>query len=188
MLNILVGSNTAGMLLLKILEPENTAGLVKFRFAQPMSSLYSAAKTLLEVRNEPVAVVLDADSTVHSMADRVRQEAQEVIGDSANGAPLRIIVAVPAVEALLFRIPDAVKRAYGNTTRELIELGLVSPGDALRKMQGAPDRYHASSTIVINLNVGDCKTLRSEPPVRELLEFLDELQLSDAQTLGVSSP
>ena len=109
-LNVLVGSNTTAILLLKLMEPEQQAELVTFRCAHPTSSLYAAAKTLLEIRNEPVALVLDADSTEPRMAARVRDEAAEVIGESAAAAPLRILVAVPAVESLLFR------RAGGRAT------------------------------------------------------------------------
>jgi hypothetical protein len=188
MLNVLVGSNTAGMLLSKLMGPEQGAGLVVFRCAHPTSSLYSAAKTLLVIRREPVAIVLDADSTEPGAAAQVREEASEVVGESAAAAPLRIIVAVPAVESLLFRRPEAVRRAYGNTPSELIELGLVSPGNALERLNGATDRYNASFTIITNLNQEDIAALRDEPPVRELLEFLNELKASGATAIAAAAP
>jgi hypothetical protein len=188
MINVLVDSNIAAMLLLKLMEPEQQAALVEFRCAHPTSSLYAAAKTLLEIRNEPVALVLDADSTEPMMAARVRDEAVEVIGESAAAAPLRILVAVPAVESLLFRRAEAVRRAYGNTTSDLIDLGLVSPGDALQKMNGVSDRYHASFKIITKLNTDDIAALRVESPVRELLEFLDELKGIGAKSVAAATP
>ncbi len=188
MINVLVGSNTSAMLLLKLMGPEQQAGLVDFRCAHPTSSLYAAAKTLLEVRNEPVALVLDADSTEPTMATRVRDEAAEVIGQSAAAAPLRILVAVPAVESLLFHRAEAIQRAYGNTPSDLINLGLLSPGDALQKMNGASDRYHASFTIITKLNDDDIAALRVESPVRELMEFLDELKGSGARSVATATP
>jgi hypothetical protein len=123
MLHVLIESNSAGFLLVKVLEEEHQAGLIEFRCATPPSSLYAAARTLLAVRNEPVAVVLDADSTDPEAADRRRWVAEEVIGEAAGAAPLRILVAVPALEALLFRRPDAVARAYSYSPPGLLELG-----------------------------------------------------------------
>ncbi len=188
MISVLVGSNTAAMLLVNLMEPEQQAGLVEFRCAHPTSSLYAAAKTLLEIRNEAVALVLDADSTEPTMAARVRDEAAEVIGESAFAAPLSILVAVPAVESLLFRRPDAVRRAYSHATSDVIDLGLVSPGDALQKLNGASDRYQASLAIITKLNDDDIAFLRNESPVRDLLEFLDEVTGSEAKALAAPTP
>jgi len=188
MLNVLVESNTDAMLLLKLLGPEQQARLVEFRCAHPTSSLYAAVKTLLEIRNEPVAIVLDADSTEPSTVARVRDEAAEVIGESAAAAPLRILVAVPAVESLLFHRAEAVRRAYGNVASDLIDLGLVSPREALQKMNGAANRYQASFTIITKLNDDDIAALRVESPVRELLEFLDELKGSGAKSVVAATP
>ena len=188
MLNVLVGSNTAAMLLLKLMKSEQEAGLVDFRCAQPASSLYSAAKTLLEIRNEPVALILDADSTEPMMAARVHDDADEVIGESAAAGPLRILVAIPAIESLLFRRPEAVRRAYATVSDDLLDLGLISPGDALQKMNGSTSRYHASFTIITKLNTDDVASLRSESPVRELLEFLDELTAIQPNAVTAATP
>jgi hypothetical protein len=176
------------MLLLKLMKSEQEAGLVDFRCAHPTSSLYSAAKTLLEIRNEPVAVVLDADSTEPMMAARVYEEAAEVIGESAAAGPLRILVAIPAIESLLFRRPEAVRRAYANVSDDLLDLGLVSPGDALQKMNGTPSRYHASIAIITKLNTDDITALRIESPVRELREFVDELSRIEAKSVTAATP
>ena len=47
------------------------------------------------------------------------------------------------------------------------EVGLVSRGDALKKMSGAPDRYDASLEIISKLNADDIAALRVESPVRQ---------------------
>jgi hypothetical protein len=177
MLNILVESNISAILLLKLMDPELQAGLVEFRCAYPSSSLYSAAKTLRQFRREPVAIVLDAGSTEPKMADHIRDEAAEVIGES-TAAPLRILVAVPSLDSLAFRRPDAVRRAYANATSEMIDLGLVSPGDALLRLSPIADYHQSLLEIISNLNSSDIAALRLESPVRELLEFLAGLGLN----------
>ena len=185
MMTVLASSNTATMLLLRLMRPEQEAESVEFRCAHPASSLYSAAKTLLVIRKQPVAIVLDADSTEPQMADRAKDEALEVIGESATNAPLRILVAVPAIESLLFFRADAVHRAFGSIPSDLIELGLVSPGDALQRLQSGVDRYAASVKAITHLNQDDIDLLRTKSPVRELLKFLDELNTTNAQADAV---
>jgi hypothetical protein len=62
------------MVLLKLMGLEQQAGLFNVRCADPPSSLYSAATTLLAIGDEPVALALDANSTEPAMAARVRDE------------------------------------------------------------------------------------------------------------------
>ena len=176
MLHALVESNTAAMLLLWTLQEEQAAGLVEIRASGPSSSLYAAARTLLAVRYEPVALVLDAGSTDPEAERRRRQAAEEVVGEATGAAPLRILIAVPALESLLFRRSAAVERAFGPVTEDLLELGRLSPRDALKKLDPNGSEYHASSGLIHALDDVDVAALRDMPPIRELLEFLEEVR------------
>lgn len=176
MLHALVESNTAAMLLLMTLQEEQAAGLVEIRTAGPASSLYAAARTLLAVRCEPVALLLDADSTDPEAERRRRQVAEEVLGEATGAAPLRILVAVPTLESLLFLRPAAVERAFGPVAEDVLELGRLSPRDALKKLDPNGSEYHASLSLIRALDDADVTALRHVPPIRELREFLEELQ------------
>jgi hypothetical protein len=176
MLHILVDSNSGDVLLAKLLQAEQQAGSIRIRSSKIRSSLYGSARGLLVVRKEPVAVVLDADSTRPGVADLRRQDAEEVIGKTAGAAPLKILVAVPALEALVFLRPDAVARAYGPVPQSLIELGLASPWTALEKLDRTASSEQVSLNIIEELDSADVTALRAESPVRELLEFLGEVQ------------
>ena len=88
MLHTLAESNTAALLLSKTLREEQAAGLIEIRTAGPPSSLYAAARTLLAVRFEPVALVLDAGSTDPEAGRRQRRAAEEVVGEASEAAPL----------------------------------------------------------------------------------------------------
>src|SRR5437016_1395375 len=127
MLHILVESTTAEILLARFLQTEQQDGSIEIRAVAERSSLYGAAQAVLIMRREPVAVVLDSESTYPRVAARQRQGAEEVIGDAAWRAPLRILVAVPALEALLFRRPDAVARAYGPAPPQPVGAGPDRP-------------------------------------------------------------
>jgi hypothetical protein len=176
MLHALVESNTAAMLLLKTLQEEQAVGLVDIRAAGPASCLYAAARTLLAVRCEPVALVLDADSTDPEADRRRRQAAEEVLGEATGAAPLRILVALPALESLLFLRPATVERAFGPVAEDVLELGRLSPRDALKKLDPNRSEYHASLNLIRALDDADITALRDVPPIRELRAFLEELQ------------
>lgn len=176
MLRILVNSNTVAMFLLKVLSAEQNAELVELRAADPLSSLYGSAKTFLGVKNEPVVVLLDANSSDQNVADRLRESAEEVIGEVAGAAPLRILVAVPAVESLLFERSDAVKRAFPHATDTDIEIGKLSPASALSRLDPSGSPPSATVAVLRQLNEEDVAAIRGLSPVKELLAFLAELR------------
>jgi hypothetical protein len=179
--NVLVESNHSAIMLARLLSAEQAAGLIEIRAAGPSSSLYSAARTLLAVRGEPVALLLDADSTVPEAVARRQFTAEELVGDVASAAPVRVLVAVPAIEALLFLRPGPVARAFGAAAdgEHILELGRLSPREALKQLDPAGHWWTASLNLVHALNDEDVAELRSMPPIPELLEFLKDLRCSE---------
>ncbi len=103
------------------------------------------------------------------------------MGDVASSAPLRVLVAVPALEALLFLRPDPVARAFGEAASDerMLELGRLNPREALKRLDPGGDWWTASLNLVRTLNDGDIAELRSTPPIHELLEFLRDLHCSE---------
>jgi hypothetical protein len=188
MLHILVELNTPASLLAKVLQAEQHAGLVRIRSFPEPSSMTASAKTLLIVRREPVAVVQNAESTYPRTAAWMRQDIEEVMGDIIWRAPFRILIAVPAVEALLFRRPDAIARAYGPVSEHLLEVGLISPRDALMKLDQNISTDQISLNIIKELDDADIAALRAESPARELLEFVEELQRDGALAAAAVGP
>jgi hypothetical protein len=179
--HVLVESNQSAFMLARLLSAEYEAGLIEIRATGPSSSLYSAARTLLAIRGEPVALLLDADSTYPEAVARRRLTAEEVVGDVASSAPLRVLVAVPALEALLFLRPHPIARAFGEAASDerMLELGRLNPREALKRLDPGRDWWTASLNLVLTLNDGDIAELRSTPPIDELLEFLRDLHCSE---------
>jgi hypothetical protein len=187
MLTVLVESEASAELLGRLLGSERDAGLLRLQSSPVLSSLYASAKTLIVVRQQPVALVLDAKSTEPSMADRAWEDAAEVVGDPGRTSLLCLLVAVPAIEALLFRCPDAVRRVFPEATDDLMAIGRVSPRDALVRLGGSvAERHQASVAVIDALNAENLAALRLESPVRELLEFVAQQrhQSRDAVTTG----
>jgi hypothetical protein len=176
MLQILVELKIPALLLARVLEAEQQAGLVIVRSYPEPSSMTGSAKMFLAVRREPVAVVQNAESTYPRTAAWMKQGIEEVMWGTPQRAPFRILIAVPAVEALLFLMPDAIARAYGPVSEHLLEIGRISPRDALIKLDPTIEPDQVSLNIINELDETDIADLRGESPVRELLEFVEELQ------------
>lgn len=178
MVNVLVETISSAMLLAKLLSKEEQHGLVEIRTAAPASSLYSAARTLLAVRGEPVVLLLDADSTVQEAVDRRQQVAEEVIGEAARSATARVLIAVPALEALLFLRPGPVARAFGASAdgEHLLELGRLSPREALKRLNRDGLWWAASYDLIAALDNEDVAELRFRQPIDELLQFVSDLE------------
>ena len=79
------------------------------------------------------------------------------MGDVASSAPLRVLVAVPALEALLFLRPDPVARAFGEAASDehMLELGRLNPREALKRLDPGGHWWTASLNLVRTLNGGD---------------------------------
>jgi hypothetical protein len=103
------------------------------------------------------------------------------VGDVASSAPLRVLVAVPALEALLFLRPDPVARAFGEAAGDehMLELGRLNPREALKRLDPGGQWWTASLNLVRTLNDGNIAELRSKPPIHELLELLRDLHYSE---------
>jgi hypothetical protein len=179
--HVLAESNHCAIVLAKLLNSEKVAGLIEIRAAAPSSYLYSAARTLLAVRGEPVVLLLDADSTDPDAVARLQLTAEELLGDVSASAPFRVLIAVPALEALLFLRRDPVVRAFGVSAADerILEIGRLIPREALKRLDPGGLPWNASLNLVHALSDEDIAALRSASPIHEILEFLSQLQKSE---------
>ncbi len=123
----------------------------------------------------PVAVVIDADSPEQEVASERQHSAEEVLGDAAGGVPFRVIVAVPELEILFFKRPQLLKKVYGKSLTALVtELGRVSPGRALKRLDPDLSDLHLQFKILRAMDEADIKALRATALIKELLSFLRE--------------
>jgi len=142
---------------------------------RPMSSIYSAARTLLAVHQEPVALVLDAGGTDPSIVSERRQAIQEVIGEAALRAPFHLLLAVPALQSLLFTRPALIVRAFGEGADEggrVTEIGLLSPLAAYKKHKPVEPEASTAAQLIACLDADDIAEIRQEPPIREFIDFV----------------
>jgi hypothetical protein len=179
--HVLVESNQSAIMLAKLLSVEQNAGLIEIRATEPLSSLYSAARTLLAVRGEPVALLLDADSTVPEAVARRQLGAEEVVGEAGSSAPVRVLVAVPALDAMLFTRRGPVARVFGAafSDESALELGRLNPREALKRLDPGGHWWTASLRLVDALDDEDIAELRSMSPIHELIDFVRDIHCTE---------
>ncbi len=143
-----------------------------------MSSIYSTARTLLAVRQEPVALVLDASATDPPTVSERRQAIQEVIGEAASRAPFHLLLAVPALQSLLFTRPVLIARAFGEGADDdgrISDIGRLSPREAYKRLGPVGSELSTAAKLMAALGAEDIAALRQESPIRELVAFLTEV-------------
>ena len=139
------------------------------------------------IRREPVAALIDADTTEPDAAARRRASAEEVFGPAAFSAPFRLILAVPCFEAILFSRPALLERAFG---RELIpsdiKLGNLSPAETLAEFaQGS--KAVAYKMVLSCLEPDDIASLRDSELVKGILELVEEVAISQVEGSAIST-
>src|SRR4051812_7070323 len=88
--------------LLKALLPADLCHGAWFAAAGGTSAVISLASSLIAVRETPVAIVVDAKSIDPSAVRERRRDVEDMIRSVSPGIPFKVIVAVPAVEGILF--------------------------------------------------------------------------------------
>lgn len=167
------------MKLIKRLIREEVGSLdLRIVYSAPMSTLYSGVLTRLAVLGEPVALVLDTETTDPAAVTRRRQSAEEVIGDAAARAPFRMLLAVPSLESLLFTRPSLLARAFGDRADDggrSQELGRLSPRDAYKRLDPEGAEGSAFNKLLQAMEDDNVISLREESPIRELIAFVTEV-------------
>jgi hypothetical protein len=178
MTNVVLERDSDGMLMAKLLAVESQSIDLRIIASGPMSSAYSSARTLLAVLGEPVALVLNAETTYPEAVARHRQTAEEVIGATAKRSPFCLLMAVPSLESLLFTRPALLARAFGDRADDggrAQELGRLSPREAYKRLDPGSPEGAGFSKLLQEMDDEDVAAIREESPIRELIAFLAEV-------------
>ena len=101
-----------------------------------------------------------------------------MIGATGQRAPFLLLVAVPALESLLFTRPGLVARVFGEGADDgghVLEIGRLSPREAYTRLDPHGLEDAAFDKMLESLDDDDVAALREESPVRELIAFVTEV-------------
>jgi hypothetical protein len=163
-------------LLRRVLPQELLEG-VEFVVAGGVSAAKSLARSLLVRRQTPVAVVLAAEAVSPELVQERRQSMEEVVESVAGNVPVIVIVAIPAMEAILFHDPALLERRFGQTLPEsLCAFARTNPRDVLEQLFAQSPHIPNRVKLVEALTPIDVQILQQTAPIQELVAFLRHAQ------------
>ena len=110
MIAYVVAGRQSDIDLLKALLPADLCQEVWFTAAGGISAVVSLASSLIAVRETPVAIAIDADSIDPSTIRERRRDVEGLIRSVSPGIPFKVIIAVPALEGILFHHLPLLRR------------------------------------------------------------------------------
>ncbi len=137
----------------------------------------SLARSLLVRRKRPVAVVMDSDSLNPDVIEERQQSTEEFIRAADASVPVRVVTAVPEIEAWFFASPETLQHILGErASADWLALGKRDPKGVLRQLAELNKKTWDIDQAINALNADDVNRIRAIPEVAELSAFLQEVQ------------
>jgi hypothetical protein len=152
------------------------SGSIQVLASRGKSNAVSLARSLLAVRGEPVALVVDSDTTDRGQADSLRNDLQAELAQMAPSALFHIFLAEPEIEAWLFSDPSYLERVLGGPLdHSLVPLAEVRPKEALNRWFQAKKRGPLTlGKLMAMVKQQDPTPVLRHPTVDGLMRFLAE--------------
>lgn len=163
--------------LLKYLLPEELIRDVEFVSAGGLSAIKSLARSLIVRRQAPVAIVVDADTTLSEQVDQKLQDIQEIVENIAANTPVKVILAVPEIEVVFFQDANLLLNLLGySPSQDILNLATHQPRKALDQLLGQSEVTQDRYQLVNRLTREDIKILRGNVVIQEVIQFLESVR------------
>lgn len=140
----------------------------------------SLARTLLVRRRKPIAVLINSDSLAADVIEERKQSIEELIQAADGSIPVKVVAAVPVIEAWFFAVPEAIERVLGEkVSPELVFLGKRDPQGVLQQLAANSKKSWDTNQAMGLLDARDIDRIRALPEVMELTAFLQKMQQGD---------
>jgi hypothetical protein len=176
---VLVEGQTDADFLRRVLASELT-GDVELVPAGGSSSIPSLARTLVARRRKPVAVLMDSDSLAPDVIEERRDSTAELIQAAAGSVPVKVILAVPEMDAWFFAAPEVIERVLGTkVSNEWVFLGKRDPAGVLGLLEQHANHKWDTNQAIRSLDDHDVERIRAIPALSELSRFIEDVQKDD---------
>lgn len=156
--------------------PEDALKDVELVSAGGSSGLPSLARSLLVRRKCPVAVVMDSDSVNPELIEERQQSTEDLIRAADATVPIKVISAVPEIEAWLLAAPEKIERIVGQkVSEEWLAMGKTNPRRALATLAEKNQKRWDTNQAIDALDDEDIMRIRAIPEVNELSVFLAKM-------------
>jgi hypothetical protein len=140
------------------------------------ASMASLARSFLVRRRTPVAVLMDADSLNPTVMEERRESMAELIQAAAGSIPVKVVLAIPEIEAWFFTVPEVIERVLREKpSDDLLVLGSRDPKGVLEQLSRRSKREWDSLQAIGALSEQEIERIRARSDVTELSQFLQKV-------------
>ena len=165
--HVIVEGTSDQVLLKKLVNDLETTVQIRFHVAGGKPSAHTLARTLQVRLEEPVALVLDADTNDNRMAEEEQSMYESYLNFSSKGVPFTVILVRPCIEAIFFETPEIFSDITGKQIEsKYILVGKAAPKQCLRELEIDWLR------LLPTLNEQRLQVLRAFEPIARLRQFL----------------
>lgn len=134
----------------------------------------SRARSILILKRQPVAVVLDADTAEPILCEEQRADLEYEMRAAPASAEWRVFMLKPEMEVLFFSVPSAIERVFGVKLGDVDKfLADYSPRAVLAGLAKSPQSDSAVwSRLISDLTEAELTQIRQQEQVAEIRDFL----------------
>lgn len=159
-------------LILKAILPADVSKNAQFVVGSGRYSAQSLARTILAYERQPVALVLDADTTDESSVKEQLAYVRKALGEVAFDLPYEAFLAVPTIEAVIFESKSLLEKlVQRSVSQEEWDYAKTMPRKVLGKI-GTGDYRLRLSKMLRHLDEATIKELQQHPLINQLCTFL----------------
>jgi hypothetical protein len=123
---------------------------------------------------------MDSDSPDPDAIEERQQSNEDLIRAADASIPVKVVSAVPEMEAWFFAAPEAIGRVLGQSVpAEWVHLGKRDPKGVLRQLEERSNRPWDSRQAISSLDANDIQRMRALPEVAKLSRFLEQVRQDD---------
>ena len=159
--------------ILQSILPKQLLKEVEVVAAGGISSVKSLARSLVVRRQVPVAIVVDADSTVPELVQMQTNSITQIVESVSVNTPVKVILFVPEMEAIFFQDPQLLSRLLGySPSQDELTLAISQPAKVLKQLITKSEKVNDLTQFINKLSDENIDTLRNTSAIQELIYFL----------------
>ena len=170
---IIVVEGKTDELILNAVSPRSLQRKIQFVVGSGRYSAQSIARTILAYERQPVALVLDADTTDESKVKEQVAYFQKALGEVASDIPYQAFIVVPEIEIILFENQTYLEKlAQRKISQEELDYAQTAPKKALESFLGgrSVSPMHAALKQLDDITL---KSIHDHPLMKGLCNFVD---------------
>ena len=177
MIAYIICESRSDIQILQAILPKQLLKEVEFVAAGGISSVTSLARSIVVRRQVPVAIVVDADSTVTELVQMRTNSLTEIVESVSVNTPVKVILFVPEMEAIFFQDHQLLSRLLGyKPSQDELNAAVSEPRKILKQLIIKSQEVDDFAQFINRLSDEDIDTLRNTSAIQELICFLQTVR------------